>query len=225
MFKVVKQQIEHGGNTLLRNITVCPPSSEKSKKSPNTLKNGTVHSSELLGVLYQSTWRFTPQDWNILVRICSTVLVVSSLMREPIRVSTLLAEFANGRLQSITRSVTFPSWMKTESLHEPVTGFNLEPTKSSWLRYIFCVTSEFTLSHMRGCCPKLIFSKISCAFLTSFTSFISVSVTFVTWRFFFVVGHPLKILLQLFRNVQTGFWKSHPSAVYSVATGATFPVA
>jgi len=95
MFKVVKEQLEHGGNTLLRNITVSPPSSEKSKKSPNTLKNGTVHSSELLGILYRPTRRFTPQDWNTLVRICSTVPVVSSLKREPIWVSTLLAKFAN----------------------------------------------------------------------------------------------------------------------------------
>jgi hypothetical protein len=107
-------------------------------------------------VLYSWSGR-PPQDWNIRVRICSIVPVVSSLMREPIRVSVLLVKFAIGRLQSITWSVTYPSWMKTESLHEPITGFSLEPTKSSCLHYIFSVTSEFVLSHMGGCCPKQIF--------------------------------------------------------------------
>jgi len=151
-------------------ILVPPPSSEKSKKSPSTLKNGTVQSSEFFGILYHSRRRFTSQDWNIRVRICSIVPVVSSLMREPIRVSILLTKFAIGRLQSITWSVTFPLMDEDGKFTRTLHWIQSWATKSSCLGYIFSVTSEFILSHMGGCYPKLIFSKISCAFLTSFTS-------------------------------------------------------
>lgn len=185
MFKVVKEHPEHWGITLLRNVNASPTIFRKNQDIFEHTEEGDSALFRTVGnSIPQSTRRFMSQDWNIRVRICSTVSMVSSwMMRKPFRVSILLEKIHHLKTTAIHAVINFSVLDEdgdfARARHCSVLN-QLNPA-------VFAVTSELTLSHMWAVTDLsrfFFFSKIPCAFLTSFTCFLSVSVTFVTLRVF-----------------------------------------